>query len=156
MADKAEAEASSVEIADAGPLIVASVRLPGCSPERALLAFTDPAILVRWWRGELAADLVPGGEYSVAFPAVPARLTGEVLSYEPGESLEFSWAWEGEVEPPSTVRVTAVEDRADGGVVLTIVHGPHEDDEPGRTAHQLHWEGWEHFLPRLPSAVSGS
>jgi uncharacterized protein YndB with AHSA1/START domain len=154
MADKAEAPASSVEIADAGPLIMATVRLPGCSPERALLAFTDPAVLVRWWRGELAADLVPGGEYSVAFPAVPARLTGEVLSYVPGESLEFSWAWEGEEEPPSTVRITAQSDSSDGAAVLTIAHGPHEDNEPGRTAHQLHWEGWEYFLPGLPAAVA--
>jgi uncharacterized protein YndB with AHSA1/START domain len=154
MTDETDAKPGTIDISDAGPMIVATVHVPGCSPDQALAAFTDPAVLKRWWRGELTADLALGGEYIVGFPTVPARLTGEVLSYEPGESLEFSWAWEGEVEPPSTVRVTVQEDRADGGVVLTIVHGPHEDDEPGRTAHRLHWEGWEHFLPRLPAAVA--
>jgi uncharacterized protein YndB with AHSA1/START domain len=154
MSDEAVAGASSVEICDEGPVIVATVRLPGCSPEEALLAFTDAAVLARWWRGQLTADLVPGGEYSVGFPAIPARLAGQVLSYQPGRSLEFSWAWEGEDEPPSTVRVTVHREVSDGSIVLTITHGPHEDDEPGRTAHQLHREGWEHFLPRLPAAVA--
>jgi uncharacterized protein YndB with AHSA1/START domain len=154
MVGEARAGSSPVQISDEGPMIVATVRLPGCSPEQALSAFTAPAVLAGWWRGELTADLVPGGEYSVGFPAIPARLAGQVLSYETGQSLDFSWAWEGEDEPRSTVHVTAQPD-GDGGAVLTITHGPHEDDEAGRTAHQLHWEGWEYFLPGLPAAVAG-
>jgi uncharacterized protein YndB with AHSA1/START domain len=153
MAGEARVGGSPVEISAEGSLIVATIRLPGCSPAQALAAFTDPAALARWWRGELTADLVPGGEYSVGFPAIPARLAGQVLSYAPGQSLEFSWAWEGEDEPPSSVRVTVDRDVSDSSVVLTITHGPHEEDEPGRTAHQLHWEGWEYFLPGLPAAV---
>lgn len=155
MADQAGADASSIQISDHGPTIVATVRLPSCSPGQALSAFTDPAVLAHWWRGQLTADLVAGGEYSVGFPAIPARLAGRVLSYAPGQSLEFSWAWDGDDSPPSTVRVTATEDRRLGAAVLTIEHGPHEDDEPGRTARQEHLEGWEFFLPRLPAAVLG-
>jgi hypothetical protein len=37
--------------------------------------------------------------------------------------------------------------------VLIIEHGPHADDDEGRTARAEHWEGWQHFLPRLPAAV---
>jgi uncharacterized protein YndB with AHSA1/START domain len=151
MADNAGSAASTIEISDDGPMIVATVRL-AVSPEQALTAFTHPAVLARWWRGELTTDLVPGGEYCVSFPAVPARLTGLVRSYKPGELLEFSWAWEGEEEPPSTVRVTVQPDGSQ--TLLRIDHGPHEDDEPGRTAHRLHWEGWEYFLPNLPAAVA--
>jgi uncharacterized protein YndB with AHSA1/START domain len=154
MAEKASAGASSVEISDDGPMIVAMVRLPGCSPQQAMSAFTAPAVLARWWRGELTAHLVPGGEYSVGFPAIPARLTGRVLGYEPGKSLAFGWAWDGDDSPPSSVQVTAQPDD-DGGAVLTIRHGPHEEDEPGRTARQEHLEGWEYFLPGLPAAVLG-
>jgi uncharacterized protein YndB with AHSA1/START domain len=144
-----------VMITDSGPMIVATVVLPGCEPGPALAAFTDPAVLARWWRGELTADLVAGGQYSVSFPVIPARLTGRVVSYAPGRSLEFSWAWDGEDEPPSTVTVRAQWRNGDQSTVLNIEHGPHDQDEAGRTAHALHWEGWEHFLPRLPAAVSG-
>ena len=69
---------TAVELRDAGPLIVATVRLADCDPWRAMAAFTDPVVLSRWWRGELIADLVAGGEYSVSFPAIPARLAGRV------------------------------------------------------------------------------
>ena len=142
-----------LSIADAGPMIVASVAVGGCSPQRALAAFTDPAVLARWWRGELAADLVAGGRYVVSFPAIGAALTGEVRQYDPAALLEFSWSWD-DAPPDSTVTVRASAGQA-GGAVLTIEHGPHADDEAGRAAHQEHWDGWQFFLPRLPDATAG-
>jgi uncharacterized protein YndB with AHSA1/START domain len=144
---------AGVELADAGPVIVATVRLEGCDAGRALSAFTDPAVLARWWRGELTADLAPGGQYSVSFPAIGARLAGQVLRYESGRLLEFSWGWDGEDGPPSTVVVRAEPGAAAGSAVLTIEHGPHDDDEAGRIAHQEHWDGWEFFLPALPDVL---
>jgi len=144
-----------VKIIDSGPMIVATVFLPDCEPGRALAAFTDPAVLARWWRGELTVDLVAGGQYSVSFPAVPARLAGHLVSYVPGISLEFSWVWDGDDGPPSTVTVRAAVAEDERSAVLTIEHGPHGEDEAGRIAHAEHWAGWEFFLPRLPAAVSG-
>jgi uncharacterized protein YndB with AHSA1/START domain len=144
-------------------MVVARVRLPGCLPERALTAFTDAAVLARWWYGELSADLVPGGVYSVSFPKVPARLAGHVIDFVPGSSLRFSWAWEGEDgHPVRTVTVrTEARPPADGAelageTVLIIEHGPHADDDEGRTARVAHWEGWQHFLPDLPAAVGSA
>jgi hypothetical protein len=137
MADKTPAGAKPVQpgtgglvtIVDSGPMIIATVRLPGCEASQALAAFTDRAVLAHWWRGELTTDLAPG------------------------RSLEFSWAWDGDGGPPSTVSVRA-ESVPDGGAVALIVeHGPHDDDEAGRTAHDEHWAGWQFFLPRLPAAV---
>jgi uncharacterized protein YndB with AHSA1/START domain len=144
-----------VSITDSGPMIVATVALPGCEPGRALAAFTDPAVLARWWRGELTADLVQGGQYSVSFPTIPARMAGHVVSYLQGRSLEFTWAWDGADEPPSAVTVRAEPADAAGSTVLTVEHGPHREDEAGRKAHAAHWEGWEYFLARLPAAVTG-
>ena len=95
-----------------------------------------------------------GGEYSVWFAAIPARLAGRVFGYRPGSSLEFSWVWEGEDGPASTVTVTAASASA-GGARLTIEHGPHAADEPGQNAHAEHWAGWEYFLPRLAAALCG-
>lgn len=155
MTDSTGSDQNVVAIADAGPMIVATVALAGCSPERALAAFTDPAVLARWWRGELTAELMPGGRYNVAFPAIPAVMTGHVVSYVPGSTLRFSWAWVGEDwRPASTVTVLAEPAGSQGGTLLTIEHGPHADDDAGRTAHAEHWEGWEFFLSQLPAAVA--
>ncbi len=146
---------STVSIADAGPMIVATVTLPDCTPAAALAAFTDPGVLARWWRGELAVDLATGGRYTVAFPAMGATLTGTVLSYDPAGGLEFSWSWDGQA-PDSTVVVRASAGPGDGSTRMIIEHGPHADDAAGRTAHQEHSDGWEFFLPRLPAAVAAS
>lgn len=157
MTDSNQSADSAVAIADAGPMIVATVRLPGCSPERALAAFTDPALLARWWRGELTTELRPGGRYRVAFPGIPAELAGRVVSYVPGSMLRFRWEWAGEEgRPHSTVTVSVQPACAPDGTLLTIEHGPHADDDAGRTAHAEHWAGWEFFLPRLPAAVAQS
>jgi uncharacterized protein YndB with AHSA1/START domain len=155
--DSTESALNTVDIADAGPMIVATVRLPGCPPELALAAFTDPAVLARWWRGELSAELTPGGGYSVSFPAIPARLAGRVVSYQPGRMLRFSWAWAGaDDDPASTVTVSAQPTGGPDATLLTIEHGPHADDAPGRAAHAEHWAGWEFFLPRLPAAIGSA
>ena len=153
MPDESQAS-GQIELLDEGPMIVATLTLQGCTPQRALSAFTDPALLVSWWRGELTAELAPGGEYSVWFAAIPARLTGSVVSYLPGSSLAFSWAWEGEDGPASTVTVTAEPVSADGAR-LTIEHGPHGADEAGRSARKEHWAGWQYFLPRLSATLVG-
>jgi uncharacterized protein YndB with AHSA1/START domain len=152
--DDTDAAPGAATIADVGPMIVASVALPGCPPGRALAAFTDPPVLARWWRGELTCELVPGGAYSVSFPAIAARLAGRVVDYVPGSMLRFSWAWDGaDDHPASIVTVRATATAGPAGTVLTIEHGPHAEGEGGRTARAEHRAGWEFFLPRLPAAV---
>jgi uncharacterized protein YndB with AHSA1/START domain len=90
----------------------------------------------------------------VWFAAIPARLTGHVLSYQAGSSLAFSWAWEGDDAAATTVTVTAAPAAPGGGAQLTIEHGPHSLDEFDQKAHKEHWDGWEYFLPRLQTALS--
>jgi uncharacterized protein YndB with AHSA1/START domain len=141
-------------LADDGPMIVATVALPGCQPERALAAFTEPAVVARWWRGDLSADLNAGGQYTVDFPAIGARLTGHVVRYDQAGTLEFSWGWDDAV-PDSTVTVTAAEGDGPGSTMLVLAHGPHADDEAGERAHAEHWAGWDYFLPRLVAELTG-
>lgn len=66
-----------INIRDDGPTIVATVLLPNCTPVRALTAFTDPKLVTRWWRGDLTADPVEGGPYTVdsprSVPSSPAK-----------------------------------------------------------------------------------
>jgi uncharacterized protein YndB with AHSA1/START domain len=141
-----------VRLADDGPMIVATVTLPACLPQRAISAFTEPELVSRWWNGELTAELAPGGRYVVSFPAAGARLTGRVLQYEPGGLLEFSWSWD-DLPPDSAVLVTATSGPTADSAVLTIQHGPHAAGDAGQTSHQEHWDGWQFFLPRLMAAL---
>jgi uncharacterized protein YndB with AHSA1/START domain len=146
---------TTVAVRDDGPALRAELRLPGCSPDQALRAFTAPDLVARWWgKGELTADLTPGGRYDVWFAGIPARMTGRVRRYEPASVLEFSWAWEHEPElPPSSV-VVEVGAADDGTTALRIAHGPHAEDEAGRAARAQHREGWEYFLPRLAALLA--
>ncbi len=147
---------TSVTVRDDGQAVRAALLLPGCTPERALQAFTAPDLLARWWgNAELTAELRPGGRYDVWFAGIPARMTGRVLRYQPASLLEFSWAWAHQPELPPrsvTVEVAAV---GDGSTALAIEHGPHTEDEGGRAARAEHREGWEYFLPRLAAVLTG-
>jgi uncharacterized protein YndB with AHSA1/START domain len=142
------AMSDAVNIRDDGPMIAATVVLPHCTPDRALTAFTDPAVLSQWWRGNLTAEPVEGAAYTVDFPAISATLTGHVLSFKKGRSLTFTWSWNND-PPDSTVLITANPGAEPDSTLLTLTHGPHGDDESGRLAHQEHWDGWQYFLPRL-------
>jgi uncharacterized protein YndB with AHSA1/START domain len=148
-----------VLVEDDGPLLRAVVELASCDPGRALAAFTDPAVLARWWGGELTADLQPGGRYSVWFAKVPARLVGRVVGHVPASMLAFTWGWEHESdEPERTVTVTVSGEPSAAGAststVLTVEHGPHGEDEAGLSARASHREGWEFFLPRLAAVLA--
>ena|ERR1700678_695729 len=147
--------AIDVSVVDDGPMLRGSVRGLECSPETALAAFTEADVLAQWWgSGELTADLVSGGRYTIRFAAIDKVMTGQVAGYEPGRFLEFSWAWAHTPDdPPRTVVVTVDGDRA--GLVLTVLHGPHGDRERERVAREEHREGWEFFLPRLARVLSG-
>ena len=145
----------TVTIADIGPMIHATVSLPGCCQQRALAAFTDPATLSRWWGGELSTDLAIGGPYTVRFPQLDRAMTGQVTQYQPPSRLEFTWAWDGEQGGPRrTVLVTTSAGRGTDGTELTVVHGPHADGAAERTARTEHREGWEFFLPRLSALLA--
>jgi uncharacterized protein YndB with AHSA1/START domain len=166
--------ADAISITDAGPMILARLRVPGRSRAEVLAEFTDPAAVARWWRGELTTELAAGGPYRVAFPAIGSCLTGRVISYDASRGLAFSWSWDDR-PPDSTVTVTVIAAEAApdptgatdapdatgtvgaaGVVLLTIEHGPHSADPDGQQAHTEHWEGWQYFLPRLFRDLTGT
>ena len=145
-----------VTVVDAGPMVRATLLLPGCPPERALAAFTDPATLRQWWGGELTFAPAEGGPYIVHFAKLGQTMRGRVVGYEPGSRLEFTWAWDHEPGVSGrTVLVTVAEagdsgePGADGGTELTVLHGPHGEGAAEQAARSDHREGWEYFLARL-------
>jgi uncharacterized protein YndB with AHSA1/START domain len=156
-----------VTAVDAGRMVRATLLLPGCPPERALAAFTDPATLRQWWGGELTVTPAEGGPYIVHFAKLGQTMRGRVVGYEPGSRLEFTWGWDHEPGAAGcTVLVTVVEggDSAgsagprrperpgatdSGGTQLTVLHGPHGGGAAEQAARSDHREGWEYFLARL-------
>ena len=154
-----------VTVVDAGPMVRATLLLPGCPPERALAAFTDPATLRQWWGGELTVTPAEGGPYIVHFAKLGQTMRGRVVGHEPGSRLEFTWGWDHEPGAAArTVLVTVAEagDSAGsagrgrpgrpgrpGGTELTVLHGPHGEGTAEQAARSGHHEGWEYFLARL-------
>ena len=146
-----------VTVVDAGPMVRAMLLLPGCPPERALAAFTDPATLRQWWGGELTCTPAEGGPYIVHFAKLGQTMRGRVVGYEPGSRLEFTWGWDHEPGAAGrTVLVTVAEDAGagdsagrPGGTELTVLHGPHGEGAAEQAARSGHREGWEYFLARL-------
>jgi uncharacterized protein YndB with AHSA1/START domain len=53
-------------------MVRATLLLPGCPPERALAAFTDPATLRQWWGGELT--VTPAGPATARQAPDPSAL----------------------------------------------------------------------------------
>lgn len=153
----------SVTVVDAGPMVRATLPLPGCPPERALAAFTDPATLRQWWGGELTFTPAEGGPYIVHFAKLGQTMRGRVVGYDPASRLEFTWGWDHEPEPlPRTVAIDAVPAASSGGAassgqagatVLTLVHGPHGTGADEDEARAVHRAGWEYFLPRLAACL---
>lgn len=83
-----------VTVVDAGPMVRATLLLPGCPPERALAAFTDPATLRQWWGGELTFAPAEGGPYIVHFAklgrTMRERVTGQRDSAPAGRDRSFA------------------------------------------------------------------
>jgi uncharacterized protein YndB with AHSA1/START domain len=120
-------------------------------PAEVFRAWTDPTLLAEWFApapmivAEAQADPVAGGRWRIAMrgegdgPVVSGAYT-EVM---PGERLATSWAWEGDVAPPTTVRVEFRAVRA--GTDLHLVH----QGFATREAHDQHLHGWVGCLAKL-------
>ena len=144
-----------VAVTDDGPMVRATAMLAGCTPDRALAAFTDPGLLALWWGGDLDSTLEPGTPYTVTFTRLGRAITGEVVAYQRASCLEYTWQWDHErTAVRRTVLVTVTSDVSGTGTALTIIHGPHGAGEAEEAARAEHRGGWEFFLPRLAAQLS--
>jgi uncharacterized protein YndB with AHSA1/START domain len=133
--------------------------------ERVFAAWTDPALLRRWWAAlqgwetsDAEVDLRPSGRYRLSMrdAEVGAEYTvvGEYVEVRPPERLVYTWTWEGEpVEMRGSERTLVTVDFVESGdgteVVLT-----HRGFADGHI-RDLHGEGWSGCLGNLESRVLG-
>lgn len=125
------------------------------APEKVFAAWTDPALIVRWWGPDSGPvtqtdiDLRIGGGFTIAFRTEDGELhsvSGRYREIVPGEKLVFSWAWISTPERQSQVTVSLKPDRA--GTMLTL-HHEQFFDEAARDGHRRGWSGSLDKLERL-------
>lgn len=118
-------------------------------PARVFAAWTDPAILSRWYCPnpdlplDVEADARVGGRYRVDMGEGRFVAEGEYTELVPGRVVAFTWRWTTS-DAVSAVRVE-LSPTPEGGTRLVLVHAGLEDAEDA----QGHREGWELSLARL-------
>lgn len=119
-------------------------------PDRVYAAWTDPAILQRWFCPNpdlplaVQADAVVGGRYRVDMGEGRYVAEGEYTALVPDRLVAFTWRWTSSDDVGTVVRVE-LSPTADGGTRLVLQQSglADADDAAG------HREGWELSLDRL-------
>lgn len=122
-------------------------------PARVFAAWTDPALIARWFTPMEVAepvaadiDLRVGGRYRIVLRAVDGEchdVGGEYREVQPARRLVFTWAW---ASTPTRVSLVSVDFEAEGdGTRLTLIHARFFD----RDALERHRGGWNTVLDHL-------
>ena len=138
--------------------LVQLTRVLRAPPGEVFVAWTDPALLERWWIGvggwvdaKADVDLRVGGRYHLSMRDERGTLHGVVGVYTevaPAERLGFTWTWENE---PSVMRgsegslVDVVLLDAGDGTQLSLTH----TGLRGKLVKDMHEEGWNALLTSL-------
>ena len=129
-------------------------RTVGAPPERVYAAWTDPALMNRWFCPnpalalDVTADVVVGGAYRVDMGEGRYVAEGMYTELDPPRVVAFTWRWVtsdvSALDPVTEVRVEL--NPADNGTRLVLVQTGLADREDA----EGHREGWELMLDRLP------
>lgn len=138
--------------------LVQLTRVLRAPPAEVFAAWTEPALLERWWTGvggwvdaKADVDLRVGGRYHLSMQDERGALHGVLGVYTevaPAERLGFTWTWENE---PSVMRgsegslVDVVLREASDGTQLWLTHGGLGD----KLVEDMHEEGWNALLTSL-------
>ena len=124
--------------------------LPHFSPAMLFDYWTKPGLVCLWWPQEAVIEPRPGGLYHFSWPQMNWHLRGYYTSFEPGNRLAFTWAWDHEPENTSGTSVTVTfVSLTDGGTKMTIIHEPYTASEESQERRTSHLEGWNYFVSRL-------
>jgi uncharacterized protein YndB with AHSA1/START domain len=141
----------SVEPNETDSVVEHEVRV-AASPDSVFEFFTDPAKMVQWMGTEATLDPRPGGICRVN-PGGREVVVGEFVELQRPRRIVFTWGWESALfATPSRstlVEVSLIPDGED--TVVRLAHRRLKADALG-----FHRAGWEHFLPRLALAASGT
>jgi uncharacterized protein YndB with AHSA1/START domain len=125
--------------------------------EAVFRAWTEPALLARWWwpprfATRFALDLRPGGAYSIRSAELPdlgvLAISGTFLEVDAPERLVYTWRLEG-LDPTETL-VTVKFSEAQGQTTIELVHERFARTEEAENNRA----GWQSCLDRLTAAAT--
>lgn len=126
---------------------------------RVFRAFTDPAVLKRWWGPEgmntpnPEVDLRVGGAYRLEMHSSEGTdhvIGGEYREIVAGEKLVFTWAWESGGMGGETLVTLEFRDR-DGGTELSLTHEGFDSTD----SSDAHNRGWSSSFDCLDRDIKG-
>jgi len=111
---------------------------------------TDPAAMIRWMGQHATLEPAVGGAFEVDINGVPVR--GHYLEVDPPRRVVVSWGVAGSADlPPGATQVEFTLTPTVDGTRLRLVH---RSLPPSQAP--MHATGWNHFLPRLTLAATGT
>ena len=143
--------------------LVQLTRVLRAPPGKVFAAWTDPALLERWWTGvggwvdaKADVDLRVGGRYHLSMRDERGALHGVIGVYTevvPIERLAFTWTWDNE---PSVMR------GSEGSLVDIVLRGAPDGTQVALThtglgdkrVRDMHEDGWNALLTRLFAVLS--
>lgn len=138
------------------PLSVVARQRYDATPELVFRAFTDPALLTRWFSPGpdihievLGHELRPRGRYRFRYrepDGTVSIVAGEFCEITPPRRLVFTWTWEppdphAGVETLVTVDIAA----AQTGTLVVVTH----ERFPDQPSRERHAQGWRATLARM-------
>ncbi|MDH4170702.1 MAG: SRPBCC domain-containing protein [Acidimicrobiia bacterium] len=131
-----------------GAPVEAEVRI-AARPETVFPYLVEPDQLMRWMGEEAKIDPRPGGQFWLRIGGDDIAV-GTYLTVDPPRQVVFTWGWVGNEEVPPGCSTVTFDLRADGDdTVVSLTHR----DLPESWCDR-HLDGWNHFLPALPEAIS--
>lgn len=133
--------------------------IPG-PPAAVYNAWTDPAILARWWGPpgytvpDCTIDVSVGGAYAITMLSPEGKeiqIAGQFRTLESPRRIVMSWAWrqdDGSYGHESEVDIAFAASAT--GTLLTLTHR-HFDTEDARDGHN---RGWGYTLDKLDAHFS--
>jgi uncharacterized protein YndB with AHSA1/START domain len=134
--------------------LVVMAEFPTIGPRALFEYWTTPALLRQWWPPEAETEPRVDGIYRFSWPGQGWSLRGYYTAFERGKNLSFTWKWESEPDlAPIRHVIVTFEALAEGGSLISIIHGPYTESREDQDERAGHLEGWTHFLGRLQSLV---
>ena len=143
------------------PTILRLERVLDAAPERVYAAWTDPALLRRWWAAapgwttpEAVTDVRVGGAYRLSMrgtDGITRTVAGEYLEVDPPRRLVYTWQWESnpDLAHIDGVTVVSVDFIAEGSSTRVVLEQRDHDDQAARDSHGRGWRGCLDSLERL-------